>query len=285
MKPRSVSSKSAVSSNGSVVRCSAWAASMTGAGVCAPCCESSPGRRCRSHDCADETAAGLTRKNVGTEVLGRITARDRVTAEHRLRPDRRVAAHRGAVRARGALGGVPCWPRRANWSPRPTPRPRHWSARRWWAWRGRQPALRGDGGGDGHHRRSAVPALQRLPVGLPGQLPVQADPGRLHRRLATDILVSQVARMLGIRVPSSAEFFEKLATLVTRLGAVHWWSVAVSVFSLAILIPAGGTRRGCRGADRPGGRHRGVPGVAPVRQGVGCWAACPVARRCWHFRG
>ncbi len=55
--------------------------------------------------------------------------------------------------------------------------------------------------------------------------------------LATDILVSQIARMLGIRVPSSAEFFEKLATLVTRLGAVHWWSVAVSVFSLAILIP------------------------------------------------
>ena len=53
--------------------------------------------------------------------------------------------------------------------------------------------------------------------------------------------------MLGIRVPSSAEFFEKLATLVTRLGAVHWWSVAVSVFSLAILIPAGGTGRGCRG--------------------------------------
>ena len=38
-------------------------------------------------------------------------------------------------------------------------------------------------------------------------------------------------------MPSSAEFFEKLATLVTRLGAVHWWSVAVSVFSLAILIP------------------------------------------------
>lgn len=59
--------------------------------------------------------------------------------------------------------------------------------------------------------------------------------------LATDILISQVAKMVGIKVPSSAEFFEKLTTLLTHLGAVHWWSVAVSLFSLAILVP--GRRR------------------------------------------
>lgn len=54
--------------------------------------------------------------------------------------------------------------------------------------------------------------------------------------LATDILIGQIARMLGIRLPGGGEFFEKVATLLTSLGAAHGWSLAVSLVSLVILL-------------------------------------------------
>jgi hypothetical protein len=56
--------------------------------------------------------------------------------------------------------------------------------------------------------------------------------------LATDILLNQIAKMLGIKVPSGAEFFERLVALVTRIGSVHWWSLGLSVAAVAVLVPA-----------------------------------------------
>jgi high affinity sulfate transporter 1 len=56
--------------------------------------------------------------------------------------------------------------------------------------------------------------------------------------LATDILLSQIAKMLGIKVDSGAEFFERLVQLISRIGAVHWWSLGLSLAVLAVLIPA-----------------------------------------------
>ena len=56
--------------------------------------------------------------------------------------------------------------------------------------------------------------------------------------LATDILLSQIAKMMGIKVASGAEFFERLAELVTRLGSVHWWSLGLSLAVIAVLVPA-----------------------------------------------
>ncbi len=56
--------------------------------------------------------------------------------------------------------------------------------------------------------------------------------------LACDILLSQVAKMMGIKVDSSAEFFERLVQLLGRLGAVHWWSLGLSLGVLAVLLPA-----------------------------------------------
>jgi high affinity sulfate transporter 1 len=56
--------------------------------------------------------------------------------------------------------------------------------------------------------------------------------------LATDILLSQIAKMMGIKVPSGAEFFERLVALVTRIDTVHWWSLGLSVAAVAVLVPA-----------------------------------------------
>ena len=56
--------------------------------------------------------------------------------------------------------------------------------------------------------------------------------------LATDILLSQIAKMMGIKVASGAEFFERLVQLVTRLGSVHWWSLGLSLAAIAVLVPA-----------------------------------------------
>lgn len=55
--------------------------------------------------------------------------------------------------------------------------------------------------------------------------------------LATDILLSQIAKMLGIRVSSGAEFFERLVQLSSRLGTLHWWSLGLSLAALAVLVP------------------------------------------------
>lgn len=56
--------------------------------------------------------------------------------------------------------------------------------------------------------------------------------------LACDILLSQIAKMMGIKVDSGAEFFERLAQLITRLDSVHWWSLGLSVGVIAVLVPA-----------------------------------------------
>lgn len=56
--------------------------------------------------------------------------------------------------------------------------------------------------------------------------------------LATDILLSQIAKMMGIKVSSGADFFPRLAELVSRLGAVHWWSLGLSLAAVAVLVPA-----------------------------------------------
>ena len=56
--------------------------------------------------------------------------------------------------------------------------------------------------------------------------------------LATDILLSQIAKMMGIKVDSGADFFERLVQLLGRLGAVHWWSLGLSLAVIAVLIPA-----------------------------------------------
>ena len=56
--------------------------------------------------------------------------------------------------------------------------------------------------------------------------------------LATDILLSQIAKIMGIKLPSGAEFFEKLVRLVTKVGTVHWWSLALGVAVVAVLVPA-----------------------------------------------
>lgn len=54
--------------------------------------------------------------------------------------------------------------------------------------------------------------------------------------LALDILVSQVAKMLGVKIDSGGEFVEKLTDLVTGLDTVHGWSVVISAVALVVLI-------------------------------------------------
>jgi SulP family sulfate permease len=56
--------------------------------------------------------------------------------------------------------------------------------------------------------------------------------------LATDILLSQIAKMMGIKVDSGAEFFERLVQLLSRLGSVNWWSLALSLGVIAVMVPA-----------------------------------------------
>ncbi|UYO97079.1 SulP family inorganic anion transporter [Microbacterium sp. M28] len=54
--------------------------------------------------------------------------------------------------------------------------------------------------------------------------------------LALDIMVSQVAKMLGVKIESGGEFIEKLTDLVTGLGTLNSWSLLISVVSVAILL-------------------------------------------------
>lgn len=54
--------------------------------------------------------------------------------------------------------------------------------------------------------------------------------------LAVDILVSQIAKMLGVKIDSGGEFVDKLAGLVTGLPAMSGWSVVISVIAVAVLI-------------------------------------------------
>ncbi|UUT35897.1 SulP family inorganic anion transporter [Microbacterium elymi] len=52
--------------------------------------------------------------------------------------------------------------------------------------------------------------------------------------LALDILVSQIAKMLGIKIESGGEFVEKLTGLVTGLPRTSLWSVLISVGVVAL---------------------------------------------------
>lgn len=53
--------------------------------------------------------------------------------------------------------------------------------------------------------------------------------------LALDILLSQLAKMLGIRLAPGGEFLEKVADLLGHLGEVNGWSVLLSVLAIAVL--------------------------------------------------
>ncbi|GAA2246862.1 SulP family inorganic anion transporter [Herbiconiux moechotypicola] len=54
--------------------------------------------------------------------------------------------------------------------------------------------------------------------------------------LALDILVSQVAKMLGVPIESGGEFVEKVGGLITGLGSTNPWSLAISLASIAVLV-------------------------------------------------
>ncbi|CAL8969299.1 putative sulfate transporter [Propionicimonas sp. T2.31MG-18] len=54
--------------------------------------------------------------------------------------------------------------------------------------------------------------------------------------LAAEILVSQVAKMLGVSLGHELGFFEKLLALVTLVPRADPWSTAVGAFALALLL-------------------------------------------------
>lgn len=54
--------------------------------------------------------------------------------------------------------------------------------------------------------------------------------------LALDILVSQIAKMLGVSIDSGGEFVDKVSGLVGGLGTTNPWSLAISVASVAVLV-------------------------------------------------
>ncbi|MFJ4997436.1 SulP family inorganic anion transporter [Microbacterium sp. NPDC088619] len=54
--------------------------------------------------------------------------------------------------------------------------------------------------------------------------------------LALDILVSQIAKMLGVSIDSGGEFVDKVAGLIGGLGTTNPWSLAISAASVAVLI-------------------------------------------------
>lgn len=54
--------------------------------------------------------------------------------------------------------------------------------------------------------------------------------------LALDIMVSQVAKMLGVKIDSGAEFTDKVAQLFSGIGALNGWAVLLSVSSVIVLV-------------------------------------------------
>ncbi len=58
--------------------------------------------------------------------------------------------------------------------------------------------------------------------------------------LALDIMISQIAKMLGVAIDSGGEFVEKLAGLVTGLGTTNPWSLLIATVGVVVLI--GGRR-------------------------------------------
>jgi len=58
--------------------------------------------------------------------------------------------------------------------------------------------------------------------------------------LALDILVSQTAKMLGVKIDSGAEFVDKLEALVSGLPTANLWSIVIA--ALAVIILVGGRK-------------------------------------------
>lgn len=54
--------------------------------------------------------------------------------------------------------------------------------------------------------------------------------------LAFDILISQIAKMLGVKIDSGAEFVDKVSQLIGHLSGVNVWSVIISVISVVVLM-------------------------------------------------
>ncbi|WP_291038897.1 solute carrier family 23 protein [Herbiconiux sp.] len=54
--------------------------------------------------------------------------------------------------------------------------------------------------------------------------------------LALDILVSQLAKMLGVKIDSGGEFTDKVAGLVTGLPTLNAWSVLIAALAVAVLL-------------------------------------------------
>jgi SulP family sulfate permease len=54
--------------------------------------------------------------------------------------------------------------------------------------------------------------------------------------LALDILVSQVAKMLGVKINSGGEFVEKVGDLFAGLHTANGWSILISVGSIVVLV-------------------------------------------------
>ncbi len=54
--------------------------------------------------------------------------------------------------------------------------------------------------------------------------------------LALDILVSQVAKMLGVTIESGGEFVDKLIGLVAGIGTANPWSSLIAAGSIAVLL-------------------------------------------------
>lgn len=54
--------------------------------------------------------------------------------------------------------------------------------------------------------------------------------------LALDILVSQVAKMLGVKIDSGGEFIEKVGGLLSGIGTANGWSILISAASVILLM-------------------------------------------------
>ncbi|KHK97661.1 sulfate permease [Microbacterium mangrovi] len=54
--------------------------------------------------------------------------------------------------------------------------------------------------------------------------------------LALDILLSQIAKMLGIKIDSGGEFVDKLTGIITGLPDIQVWSLVISALSVAVLL-------------------------------------------------
>lgn len=58
--------------------------------------------------------------------------------------------------------------------------------------------------------------------------------------LALDILVSQIAKMLGVKIDSGGEFVDKVVGLVTGLPTFNVWSLLISVCAVVVLLAGRG---------------------------------------------